>query len=151
MNKEIISNFFKNLQDNICSDLELEDSKSKFIEDLWQRDGGGGGRTRVILNGNIIEKGGVNFSAVYGNMPKKIIEYLRVEAKEFFATGVSIVIHPISPMIPIIHMNVRYFEIDSGLYWFGGGIDLTPHYINRKDAYYLENELKKICLVGSFY
>lgn len=145
MNKEYISDFFKNLQDNICNSLEKEDGKSQFKEDLWSRDGGGGGRTRVILEGNIIEKGGVNFSAVYGKMPQKILDYLKVQGNEFFATGVSIVIHPVSPMVPIIHMNVRYFEIDSGLYWFGGGIDLTPHYINKNDAYYFHNELKKVC------
>jgi coproporphyrinogen III oxidase len=145
MDKEYISNFFKDLQDRICISLEKEDGKSKFKEDLWLRDGGGGGRTRVITDGNIIEKGGVNFSSVYGKMPPKIIDYLKVEGNNFFATGVSIVIHPISPMIPIIHMNVRYFEIDDGLYWFGGGIDLTPHYINKDDAYYFHSELKKIC------
>ncbi|GIW21043.1 MAG: coproporphyrinogen oxidase [Candidatus Sericytochromatia bacterium] len=145
MNKYLISNFFKDLQNDICKDLEIEDGKSQFKEDLWERTGGGGGRTRIISNGNIIEKGGVNFSAVYGEIPSKVKNYLNVEGKIFFATGVSVVIHPLSPMIPIIHMNVRYFEIDNNLYWFGGGIDLTPHYVNKKDAYYFHNELKKIC------
>lgn len=144
-NKEIISARFQDLQDSICRSLEIADGKGVFIEDRWDRSEGGGGRTRLIQNGNIIEKGGVNFSAVHGPTPEKIQRALGLKSSEFFATGVSIVIHPINPMVPIIHMNVRYFEMSDGTYWFGGGIDLTPHYVDPKDASYFHRQLKKTC------
>lgn len=140
-----IESWFRGLQDRICSALEDEDGKATFHEDLWEREGGGGGRTRVMTDGNVIEKGGVNFSAVEGPLPEKIAKALKVENANFFATGVSIVQHPVSPKVPIIHMNVRYFELDNGLYWFGGGIDLTPHYIDKEDAQWFHRRLKEIC------
>lgn len=143
--KEITSNWFKSLQDKICADLENADGKSKFIEDVWFREGGGGGRSRIINNGTIIAKGGVGFSAVEGKTPEKILKHLNLEESDFFATGVSIVIHPDNPMIPIIHMNVRYFEMSNGIWWFGGGIDLTPHYIDIDDAKFFHSRLKEIC------
>ncbi len=143
MNKENIAAWFQQLQDNICKQLEDAD-QGKFQEDIWEREGGGGGRTR-ILNGNIIEKGGVNFSAVHGATPPNILKALGLPSADFFATGVSIVMHPKSPMVPIIHMNVRYFEMSNGVSWFGGGIDLTPHYIDTEDAQYFHNQLKTVC------
>lgn len=143
--KESISEWFKTLQDHICTELEKADGTGQFKEDLWNRELGGGGRTRVILNGNIIEKGGVNFSAVHGPTPEKIQKALKLPVSDFYATGVSIVLHPKSPMVPIIHMNVRYFEISNGQYWFGGGIDLTPHYVDRADAKYFHQQLKNTC------
>lgn len=143
--KEEITEWFKSLQDNICKSLETTDGKATFHEDKWERDGGGGGRTRVITDGNIIEKGGVNFSAVHGESPEKMISTLGLEKANFYATGVSIVIHPKSPMVPIIHMNVRYFEMDNGVFWFGGGIDLTPHYVDKDDAAYFHQQLKIVC------
>ena len=144
-NKNQVEQFFKRLQDSICKSLESTDNRSKFHEDLWGRDGGGGGRTRVIQHGNIIEKGGVNFSAVFGKLPENIKNALRVDESQFYATGVSIVIHPENPMVPIIHMNVRYFEMNEKTWWFGGGIDLTPHYIFHDDAKFFHQELKKVC------
>jgi coproporphyrinogen III oxidase len=143
--KEKATEWFKGLQDNICHSLEVADGKGKFTEDLWEREGGGGGRSRIITNGNIIEKGGVGFSAVYGKTPEKILEKLNLEEADFYATGVSIVIHPKSPMVPIIHMNVRLFEMSNGVKWFGGGIDLTPHYVDKDDAKYFHNALKNAC------
>jgi len=143
--KEEIQNYFMQLQDAICEALEQTDGVAKFKEDAWQRDGGGGGRTRVIANGNIIEKGGVNFSAVHGKTPAKILEALSLPESNFFATGVSIVIHPSNPFVPIIHMNVRYFEMSNGTYWFGGGIDLTPHYVQDEDAKWFHQQLKNAC------
>ncbi|MEO9965019.1 MAG: oxygen-dependent coproporphyrinogen oxidase [Reichenbachiella sp.] len=145
MNKEEIQEWFKGLQDDICSKLEQTDRKGKFKEDLWDRPEGGGGRTRVINDGAIIEKGGVNFSAVHGPTPDKILEALKIDQADFFATGVSIVMHPHSPMVPIIHMNVRYFEMSNGVSWFGGGIDLTPHYVVDADARYFHEQLKTCC------
>jgi len=143
--KSETTEWFQNLQDNICKSLENADGKAKFIEDKWERLGGGGGRSRIIRNGNIIAKGGVGFSAVEGETPEKILKALRLEKGDFFATGVSIVIHPDNPMVPIIHMNVRYFEMSNGIWWFGGGIDLTPHYVDINDAKYFHQELKKTC------
>lgn len=150
--KEQVTTYFKNLQDEICVALETEDGKGVFEEDLWERPEGGGGRTRIIQEGNVIEKGGVNFSAVEGDLPQNIQKALGIKSQYFFATGVSIVIHPISPLVPIIHMNVRYFQTKSSkesheveASWFGGGIDLTPHYINKKQAAWFHQQLKVAC------
>ncbi|MDF2157026.1 oxygen-dependent coproporphyrinogen oxidase [Algoriphagus sp. CAU 1675] len=143
--KEEIAIIYQGIQDHICSELEIHDGGGSFMEDLWDRPEGGGGRTRIFQNGNIIEKGGVAFSAVHGPTPEKILAKLGLEKSDFFATGVSIVLHPKSPMVPIIHMNIRYFEMDNGTHWFGGGIDLTPHYIVPEDARYFHQEVKKVC------
>ncbi|TDQ19676.1 coproporphyrinogen oxidase [Algoriphagus boseongensis] len=143
--KEEIAEIYRQMQDHICKGLELGDGKGNFKEDAWERPGGGGGRTRIFENGAIIEKGGVAFSAVHGPTPEKILAKLGLEQADFFATGVSIVLHPFSPMVPIIHMNIRYFEMENGVHWFGGGIDLTPHYINPEDARYFHQEVKKVC------
>lgn len=144
MNKEQIAAAFRALQDEICLNLEAADGNGRFREDLWTREGGGGGRTRVI-EGARIAKGGVNFSAVQGRLPEKIAAALGVSEAGFFATGVSIVLHPHNPHVPIIHMNVRYFELESGSWWFGGGIDLTPHYIVPEDARNFHLHLKAVC------
>lgn len=140
-----ISNWFKSLQDNICQTLEVTDKKGIFQEDLWEREAGGGGRTRILKEGNIIEKGGVNFSEVYGKTPENILKALKIQEADFYATGVSIVMHPKSPMVPIIHMNVRYFEMSNSTWWFGGGIDLTPHYVDKEDAAFFHQSLKRAC------
>ena len=145
LGRENISEWFKGLQDRICKALEGADGEAKFIEDNWVREEGGGGRTRIIQHGNVIEKGGVAFSAVHGETPANILQALGLNKSDFFATGVSIVMHPKSPMVPIIHMNVRYFEMADGTRWFGGGIDLTPHYIVEDDARFFHSELKKTC------
>ena len=150
--KEAIRTWFMGLQDDICASLEILDGEGEFQEDLWQRDGGGGGRSRSI-SGRRIEKGGVNFSAVEGILPDKIKSKLQLDNGDFFATGVSIVLHPHNPHVPIIHMNVRYFEADGGKYWFGGGIDLTPHYVVDEDAQFFHQSLKDVCDASdeSFY
>lgn len=146
LSKENIADYFKTLQNNICKALEDTDGKAKFHEDLWQHHSGGGGRTRVITDGNIIAKGGVNFSAVSGEVSEALQKQLKLTEKtDYFATGVSIVQHPISPMVPIIHMNVRYFEMANGTCWFGGGIDLTPHYVVDEDARWFHEQLKAAC------
>ncbi len=152
ISKENISDWLKQLQTTICDALESADGKAKFSSENWTREEGGGGISRVIQNGAVIEKGGVMYSAVHGDAPDFLFkESEHTIAKEktakpkFYATGVSIVIHPVSPMVPIIHMNVRYFEMDNGTKWLGGGIDLTPHYINETDAKFFHSELKKVC------
>jgi coproporphyrinogen III oxidase len=156
ISKEQIAADYQQIQDEICAALEQTDGVAKFEEEKWERDGGGGGRTRIIQNGNIFEKGGVNFSAVHGKLPDNMKKALQVQSDDFFATGVSIVIHPNHPMVPIIHMNIRYFEMPSSfegnqqpLRWFGGGIDLTPHYVINEDAKFFHNNLKAVC--DSYY
>lgn len=144
ISKEQIAAWFMDLQDRICQSLEDIDGGGKFVEDQWKREEGGGGRSRVI-NGQVIEKGGVNFSAVHGPLPEKIASKLGFTDTDFFATGVSIVLHPQSPMIPIIHMNVRFFETTAGKWWFGGGIDLTPIYVVDEDAHFFHESLRTVC------
>src|ERR1700691_1597575 len=152
ISKDQIVSDYQLIQDEICTALELTDGKAHFEEEKWEREGGGGGRTRVIQNGNIFEKGGVNFSAVHGQLPSTVKNALKVNQDDFFATGISIVIHPNHPMVPIIHMNIRYFEMPSSFIageepvrWFGGGIDLTPHYIIDDDARYFHSQVKSVC------
>jgi coproporphyrinogen III oxidase len=158
--REDVTAWLQNLQTTICAALEEADGKAKFTIENWERPEGGGGTTRVAAEGNVIEKGGVNFSAVHGEAPAFLLNEhahsvtttvhssFTGEIKKpttFYATGVSIVIHPKNPMVPIIHMNIRYFEMSSGAYWLGGGIDLTPHYVNETDAKYFHNTLKTVC------
>jgi coproporphyrinogen III oxidase len=145
ISKEDIASQYQQIQDEITSGLEALDGTGKFQEELWEREGGGGGRTRILQNGNIIEKGGVNFSAVHGQLPEPIKKAFKVEEDQFFATGISIVIHPNHPLVPIIHMNIRYFEIDEHTRWFGGGIDVTPHYVIEDDARFFHQYLQNIC------
>ena len=145
MNKSQIETEFRNLQILICGELELLDGKTIFKEDAWTRDEGGGGFTRTITDGNIIEKGGVAFSAVQGKVSDAMKSQLAMADGDFFASGVSVVLHPKHPRHPIIHMNVRYFELDNGTYWFGGGIDLSPHYVDLSAARAFHLSLKKVC------
>lgn len=149
--KEYITEWLKSLQDEICQALQTADGKAQFKEENWTREEGGGGRSRVMENGAVIEKGGVMFSAVYGNTPDFLLTEKQhatgtiSEKSQFYATGVSIVIHPQNPMVPIIHMNIRYFEMSNGTRWLGGGIDLTPHYIVDEDAQFFHHQLKTVC------
>ncbi|PAW94071.1 coproporphyrinogen III oxidase [Mucilaginibacter sp. MD40] len=152
MSREEIAADYQQIQDEICAALEAADGSARFEQEIWEREGGGGGRTRVIQNGKIFEKGGVNFSAVHGQLPDTVKRALKVEQDDFFATGVSIVIHPNHPLVPIIHMNIRYFEMPSSfnsstppVRWFGGGIDLTPHYVIEDDARFFHQQLKNTC------
>lgn len=148
MNIEDIESFFKTLQDNICAAIEETDGIAKFKEDAWEHHSGGGGRTRLIQHGNVLEKGGVNFSSVRGEVHPRLRQQMNLGENDdfqFTATGVSIVMHPSNPHVPIIHMNVRYFELSNGTCWFGGGIDLTPHYVVEDDARYFHQHLKAVC------
>jgi coproporphyrinogen III oxidase len=151
MDKQLIASRLEQLQDSICNGLLELDKTASIQEDLWQRPGGGGGRTRAI-SGQHIEKGGVNFSAVHGTLSPEAAKSLGIVAGDFFATGVSIVLHPANPWVSIIHMNVRYFEAGDS-WWFGGGIDASPHYISMEEASGFHNKLKHCCdLVNtSFY
>jgi coproporphyrinogen III oxidase len=142
---DLISERFRELQLYICRQLEIVDGLAKFNEDAWARSEGGGGFTRTITGGKIIEKGGVAYSVVHGEVNETMRAQMKIDGNTFFATGVSIVLHPRSPHVPIIHMNVRYFELDNGTCWFGGGIDLTPHYVVEENAVKFHRRLKDIC------
>ena len=140
----------ENLQDSITSKIEEVDGLAKFEEDIWQRQEGGGGRTRVIENGAIFEKGGVNISAVHGELPEVLRKQFNVDEGTFFACGLSLVLHPINPMIPTVHANWRYFEMYDTTgkmvtQWFGGGQDLTPYYLFDEDAIHFHTVCKNVC------
>ncbi|GAA4298063.1 oxygen-dependent coproporphyrinogen oxidase [Nibribacter koreensis] len=143
--KEDVQKWFKNFQERLCQSLEACDGIAKFQEDIWDRPGGGGGAARVIQNGAVFEKGGVNFSAVEGVLHEKAAKALLMPDPHFFATGVSVVIHPENPHVPITHMNVRYFEAGNGEAWFGGGIDLTPIYVYEEQGHFFHQQLKNAC------
>lgn len=148
LDKHSIAAQYQQIQNTICQSLQLLDGAAVFEEENWQRTGGGGGCSRVMQNGNLIEKGGVNFSAVHGHLPDAIKKSFNTDNDDFFATGISIVLHPHNPWVPIIHMNIRYFEMGDGeqsLKWFGGGIDVTPHYVILKDASTFHQHLQAVC------
>ena len=142
--------FIHSLQDKICKSLEEIDGKSGFKEDRWERtEKGGGGKTRILENGAVFEKGGVNSSVVFGNVTDAMRTQLKIEGSKWFASGLSLVIHPLNPYVPTIHANWRYFElynesdeiIDT---WFGGGTDLTPYYLFEEDAIHFHRTLKQM-------
>lgn len=145
MDRNQISTSFREIQEYICSKLEGIDGLSSFEEDVWSREDGGGGRTNTVKEGAVIEKGGVAFSEVFGPVTEQMTNQLKLEGDSFFATGVSIVLHSKAIHHPIIHMNIRYFEIDENTYWFGGGIDLTPIYANEDLAAAFHIRLKDLC------
>lgn len=147
--KNKFSNYIDELQKNITDVCEKLDGKSKFIKNPWKRSEGGGGLTMVIEDGNVFEKGGVNVSKIFGKLPKIIAEQLNVNGADFFACGLSLVLHPKNPMAPTVHANFRYFETykDGALIdqWFGGGTDLTPYYLFQKDAIHFHEVCKQVC------
>ncbi|NDJ19736.1 oxygen-dependent coproporphyrinogen oxidase [Myxacorys almedinensis] len=144
--RDRVSHWLKSFQDNVCQGLEAVDGAGKFQEDSWERPEGGGGRSRVMREGRIFEQGGVNFSEVWGkDLPPSILVQ-RPEAKghHFYATGTSMVLHPRNPYIPTVHLNYRYFEAGP-VWWFGGGIDLTPYYPFEEDVIHFHHTLKSVC------
>lgn len=142
------------VQSDVCKALEIEDTV-KFKVDRWERKEGGGGITCVLQNGKVFEKAGVNISVVEGHLPPGAVAQMRSRGKKleegklpFFAAGVSAVIHPVNPLVPTIHFNYRYFEVQSGnetQWWFGGGTDLTPYYLNTADCVHFHTSLKEAC------
>lgn len=145
--REPFLGYLHTLQNTICAALEAVDGKAKFTEDIWEREEGGGGRSRAIAGGNVFEKGGVNTSAVFGALPPAMQEAFKVQDSNFFACGLSLVIHPLNPYVPTIHANWRYFELHNKAgeridCWFGGGCDLTPYYIFEEDARHFHSTLK---------
>lgn len=142
--------YIQALQDTITSRIEMIEGTAKFQEDLWKRPEGGGGRTRVIENGVVFEKGGVNISQVHGELPETMQQYFGVKDANFFACGLSLVLHPKNPFVPTVHANWRYFEMynkDGEIVdqWFGGGQDLTPYYLFDEDAMHFHTVCKTAC------
>ena len=144
--RQRVKQFVQELQDSICQGLEALDGKAQFREDLWERPEGGEGRTRVIQDGGVFEQGGVNFSEVWGETLPPSILTQRPEAAghSFYATGTSMVLHPRNPYVPTVHLNYRYFEAGP-IWWFGGGVDLTPYYPFVQDVIHFHQTLKKTC------
>ncbi|WP_317192180.1 oxygen-dependent coproporphyrinogen oxidase [Hymenobacter ruricola] len=141
-----IEAWLADFQLRLCQQLETADAgPARFLTDAWQREGGGGGRSKVLEHGRVLEKGGVGFSAVWGQMSEAAARQLHMPDPHFYATGVSVVLHPRSPRVPIIHMNVRYFEAGNGEAWFGGGIDLTPIYVDEAQARRFHERLRDVC------
>ncbi|MGQ1786216.1 MULTISPECIES: oxygen-dependent coproporphyrinogen oxidase [unclassified Saccharicrinis] len=139
-----IASIYKPLQQQMCRQLEEGDGKGVFRQIPWTKEIGSG-LTCVMKDGNVIEKAGLNFSHVEGEFTDRMKTILGMKANRYSATGISSIIHPYNPFVPIIHMNVRYFELDNGVYWFGGGIDLTPHYVDKAEAAWFHHTLKDIC------
>jgi coproporphyrinogen III oxidase len=156
--KEEWISFIHDLQNRICKALEEADGTARFREDKWDRPEGGGGITRVISNGAVLEKGGVNTSVVFGEVTDIMRRQLRIEGSSWFACGLSLVIHPYNPFVPTVHCNYRMFELydeNDALAdrWFGGGTDLTPYYLEEEDAKHFHRVYKETCdkFDGSFY
>jgi coproporphyrinogen III oxidase len=170
--KENWINYIHSLQDRICAALEKEDGKATFKEDQWQRPEGGGGKTRVIANGAIFEKGGVNTSVVFGEVTDTMRSQLKINGSSWFACGLSLVLHPVNPFVPTVHCNYRMFEVydhsspstgggrgeagrpgEAADRWFGGGTDLTPYYLFEEDARHFHQTYKNACdaFDASFY
>ena len=148
--KEQFIEFIHQLQDDICNALDHVDGKAKFAEDIWQRGEGGGGKTRVIANGNVFEKGGVNTSVVFGEVTDPMREQLKMDGRQWFAAGISSVLHPNNPFVPTIHFNYRIFELyntegNTIDCWFGGGTDLTPYYLDEEDVIHFHKTFKQSC------
>jgi len=148
--KEQFTAYIHQLQNEICSALQAVDGSARFQEDKWERPEGGGGITRVIEDGAVFEKGGVNTSVVYGKLPEAMMQNLGVSNANFYACGLSLVLHPYSPMVPTVHANFRYFELydEQGSVadaWFGGGADLTPYYLFEEDGQHFHRTFKNSC------
>ncbi len=141
---ELIAEEFRKIQQVVCAEIEACDTKAKFSNDVWRKEVGSG-VTKVIKNGAKIEKGAVNFSQVTGKLSPQLKENLGVDGTSYSAAGISSILHGKNPFSPTIHMNVRYFYISEKVNWFGGGIDLTPMYVNEEEARYFHQKIKAIC------
>ncbi len=136
--------YFQHLQDRIVAGLEQLDGRARFREDSWQREGGGGGRSRVLADGSVFEKAGVNFSEVHGQMSEEFAPQVPGEGRDFTACGISLVLHPRSPLIPTVHANFRFLT-KGERQWFGGGADLTPFYPFREDVVHFHKVWRDVC------
>jgi|SRR5579871_759888 len=136
--------FFKTLQNSICDAIAAIDGQASFRGDRWERPGGGGGLTRVLADGAVFEKAGVNTSTVHGELRADFAQNLPGDGLAFFAAGISLVLHPRSPRVPTVHMNFRCLR-RGGASWFGGGADLTPYYPVREDVVHFHRAWKEAC------
>jgi coproporphyrinogen III oxidase len=141
--RDRVASYFRDLQDRIAAALEGLDG-SGFREDVWQREGGGGGRSRVLAEGGLFEKAGVNYSDVHGVMSEELGRQVPGEGRDFTACGVSLVLHPRSPMVPTVHANFRFLT-KGDRQWFGGGADLTPYYPYREDVVHFHRTWRDVC------
>lgn len=148
---EAIEAYLTGLQDRICTSIEALDGSARFSEDLWKRDEGGGGRTRILANGGVFEQAGIGFSRVSGNtLPPSASQHRpELAGRSWTALGVSLVFHPLNPYVPTTHMNVRFFEAAAEgkepVWWFGGGFDLTPFYPFDDDIRHWHDTARKAC------
>ncbi len=138
------SAYFRDLQDGICAGLESLDGRGCFREDSWQREGGGGGRTRILAEGSVFEKAGVNFSEVHGAMSEEFAKQIPGEGRDFTAAGISLVLHPRNPHVPTVHANFRFLSKGTKQ-WFGGGADLTPYYPRKEDVIHFHRVWQRVC------
>src|SRR5207237_7229041 len=141
---DVAAGYFRELQDRLTAALERIDGGQKFREDSWERPGGGGGRTRILTEGALFEKAGVNFSDVFGELSEEYSRQIPGEGRRFTATGISLVLHPQNPFVPTVHANFRFLT-KGDKQWFGGGADLTPYYPFREDAIHFHRVWKAAC------
>jgi len=148
-----VKTYFEQLQSRICSALESVEGSARFGSDAWERPGGGGGLSRVLEEGDVLEKAGVGVSTVFGDLPRTMASRMKTATADFWATGISLVVHPRNPYAPAVHMNYRYFQEGGNDFWFGGGSDLTPNYLYEEDAVHFHSALKRACdsVDGSYY
>ena len=142
--KQRMAAYIEQLQDEICAALERLDGQGRFREDSWAREGGGGGRSRVLEEGAVLEKAGVNISVVFGELEEAFAKRLQGEGRQFWAGGLSLVLHPRNPHVPTVHANYRFIH-QGNKAWFGGGADLTPYYLYEEDAEHFHRTLKAAC------
>lgn len=136
--------FLRGFHDRLCAAVEVADGTAKFREDSWERPGGGGGRSRVMENGAVFEKAGINFSEVHGEFSPEFAKTMPGDGLKFTATGVSWVLHPRNPFVPTVHGNFRFLTHGSAS-WFGGGSDLTPYYPFKEDMIHFHQVWKRVC------
>lgn len=141
---EQAAEYFQSLQEIITRTLEEFDGRASFRTDLWERPGGGGGRTAILTDGRVFEKAGVNFSRVHGQLAEEFARQMPGEGLDFSATGVSLVLHPVNPRVPAVHANFRFLTKGERK-WFGGGADLTPYYPRREDVVHFHQTWKAVC------
>jgi len=142
---EISTGFFREMQRSICTALEQADGTATFVEDRWDHPTGGGGITRVIRDGRLLEKGAVNFSRVSSQLTEEAASRMKLPPQAISATGISLILHPQNPYVPTVHANFRYLELAEGTWWLGGGADLTPCYLFEDDVRHFHSTWKRIC------
>ena len=145
MRRAGVEDWYRGFQSRFAAAIEGLDGTAVFVVDPWEREGGGGGDTRILSGGEVVERAAVNFSAVWGQTPTRLSDRMAAAGRTFYATGVSIIVHPRNPHAPTFHANLRYFETDAGDSWFGGGADLTPYYLYPSDARHFHRVLRDAC------